>query len=57
MQRYNPPTINAHPLFSLFTQVLLRTDALSSKGIVNQADLISLPIAFIKTFDYGTRER
>ena len=56
MQRYDTAAISACPLFSFFTQILLCSNGLESHGIVNQTYLISLPIAFVETLDYGTGE-
>ena len=56
MQRYNAAAISTHPFFSFFTQILLCSNGLESHGIVDQACLIPLPIAFVKALDYRAGE-
>jgi len=53
MQRYDAPTIRAGPLLAFFGQILLGSHRLEPQGISNEADLVALPVAFVKTFEYG----
>lgn len=56
VQRYHAATLSAGPLFSFFTQILLRANGFQPDGIGDQADLISLPVAFIQALDCNTGE-
>jgi hypothetical protein len=56
VQRYHAATLSAGPLFSFFTQILLRANSFQPDGIGDQTDLISLPVVFIQALDCNTGE-
>jgi hypothetical protein len=57
MQGDDAPAMRARPLFFFFEQMLSCTNGFDSNGIVDQADLIPLPVTFIKALDGHTGKR
>lgn len=56
MQGDDAPTISAGPFLSVFTQNLLGSHCLEPQGILNETDLIALPVAFIQALERGAGE-
>jgi hypothetical protein len=57
MQRDDSPALGARPLFFFFEQMLFHADSFSADAILDQADLIPLPVAFVQPLDGDTGKR
>jgi hypothetical protein len=57
MQGDDASAMRTSPPFFFFTKVLPGARGFDAQGIVNQTDLIPLPVAFIETFDDCTGKR
>ena len=53
MQRDDSPALDACPLFFFFEQMLFHPDSFGADAILNQADLIPLPVTFVQPLDGG----
>jgi hypothetical protein len=51
MQGDDASALGACPLFFFFEQMPFRTDSFGANTIVNQADLVLLPVTFVKALD------
>jgi hypothetical protein len=56
MQRYDAATLRAGPFFSFFTQISLGSHCPEPQGILNETDLITLPVALIQALECGAGE-
>ncbi len=51
MQRDDSPALDARPLFFFFEQMLFHANSFGADTILDQADLIPLPVTFIQPLD------
>ena len=57
MQRDDTPALDARPLLFFFEQMLFHTNSFGADAILDQADLVPLPVAFIQLLDGGAGNR
>jgi hypothetical protein len=57
MQRDNASALGAHPLFFFFEQMLFHPDGFDADAILDQTDLIPLPVTFVQPLDDGAGKR
>jgi hypothetical protein len=53
----SPPQLDARPLLFFFEQMFFHTHSFGADAILDQADLIPLPVAFVQPLDGGTGKR
>ncbi len=56
MQRNDPAAIWASPFFFFFPQVFFHPHSLCADSILDQADVVTLPVAFVDFFDENAGE-
>jgi hypothetical protein len=57
VQGDDPATFGASPLFFFLAQVLFHPYRFGADSVLDQADVVSQPVAFINLFDKGAGKR
>ena len=57
MQRDDSPALDTRPLFFFFEQMLFHPNSFCADAILDQADLIPLPVTFVQPLDGGAGKR